>query len=62
MACAGTTGTLIFMNDDIDEVRKAEDRRVTRKSDVPDDVKSEMNERVERREEADEERGRGDGP
>lgn len=50
------------MDQDSEELRKAEKRRIVGKPDVPDDVKSELNEEIEQREESDDELGRGDGP
>lgn len=47
---------------EIEKVLSDEERSVVRKRDVPDDVKSEVQERLERFEETDLERQRGEGP
>lgn len=45
----------------MDKVRRIEEQRVVGKADVPDDVKSELDESVERHQESDD-MGRGDEP
>jgi hypothetical protein len=50
------------VQNDIEDTLKAEERRLISKTSVPDDVKAEIDERLERYAESDRERQRGEGP